>query len=339
MENKIKGGKADKMSCEDIARKHNVFVGTIKKQLETGIKIEKEHTNDENKAREIAMDHLTEFPDYYTRLNKMEKQGEKALEAKESMGADASGSYEGAFGNTILKKDIHKLNNWKTKQKEVKEITGADVSAGAMYDAPIGHGGRDPLKIDKPRTASITAASNVNMKATKKGFPRFGGPDAKFVEINKNCKTYPYCDQGASSDKAFGKSTPIKLKEIYMLKDAIIAASKKYGISTDIITEMVIKEAYSLPSGIDFNPAKTWGKGDKYKDYVYNLVTDEPLNITINDVTEFEKLKLILHQNNIKFNESKRLRTDKDNDIQLSTPEDDEDIIWPEDDDIFTNMK
>ena len=81
--NKIRGGKADGMSVEDIARKHNVFVGTIKKQIEMGIKIEKEHTHDEKKAREIAMDHLTELPDYYTRLNKMEKSGEKSLKKNE----------------------------------------------------------------------------------------------------------------------------------------------------------------------------------------------------------------------------------------------------------------
>jgi hypothetical protein len=31
-------------------------------------------------AKEIAMDHLAEFPDYYTRLDKMEKEAEKDLE-------------------------------------------------------------------------------------------------------------------------------------------------------------------------------------------------------------------------------------------------------------------
>ena len=43
-------------------------------QLKRGIDIEMEHTKDENLAREIAMDHLTEIPDYYTRLERMEKE-------------------------------------------------------------------------------------------------------------------------------------------------------------------------------------------------------------------------------------------------------------------------
>ena len=32
-----------------------------------------EHTDDPDLAREIAMDHLTEDPDYYTKLEKVEK--------------------------------------------------------------------------------------------------------------------------------------------------------------------------------------------------------------------------------------------------------------------------
>lgn len=46
------------------------------KQLQKGIEIEMEHTNDPEKAKEIAKDHLTEIPDYYTRLEKMEKSTE-----------------------------------------------------------------------------------------------------------------------------------------------------------------------------------------------------------------------------------------------------------------------
>ena len=41
-------------------------------QLARGIKVELEHTPNRDLAREIAMDHLTEFSDYYTRLERME---------------------------------------------------------------------------------------------------------------------------------------------------------------------------------------------------------------------------------------------------------------------------
>jgi hypothetical protein len=41
-------------------------------QLAMGVKIEQEHTSDPEKAKVIALDHLAEIPDYYTRLKAME---------------------------------------------------------------------------------------------------------------------------------------------------------------------------------------------------------------------------------------------------------------------------
>ena len=60
----IKGGLGD-------GRPDSAF---DKKQLRMGIRIEKEHTPNPKIAKEIAKDHLTEFPDYYTYLEEMEKE-------------------------------------------------------------------------------------------------------------------------------------------------------------------------------------------------------------------------------------------------------------------------
>ena len=68
-EEKVIGGKADDMSVEDLADKHNVDVRDIEKEIEVGVRIEMEHTDDKEIAREIAMDHIFEFPDYYTDPN------------------------------------------------------------------------------------------------------------------------------------------------------------------------------------------------------------------------------------------------------------------------------
>lgn len=46
------------------------------KQLAMGVKVEHEHTNDSYLAKIIAKAHLSELPDYYTRLEKMEKKEE-----------------------------------------------------------------------------------------------------------------------------------------------------------------------------------------------------------------------------------------------------------------------
>jgi len=75
----IDGGKADGMSVEDIAKKHGVTVDEIEAQIKKGVDIEFEHVDDSERAREIAMDHLEEFPDYYDRLINMEDEAKKNI--------------------------------------------------------------------------------------------------------------------------------------------------------------------------------------------------------------------------------------------------------------------
>jgi len=48
-------------------------------ELRMGIEVEQEHTGDMREAGKIAMDHLREFPDYYTRLTKMEERAKAGL--------------------------------------------------------------------------------------------------------------------------------------------------------------------------------------------------------------------------------------------------------------------
>ena len=65
----IPGGKADTMPSANF--------DPI--QLQKGIQIEMEHTTDPFMAEEIAKDHLTEIPDYYDRLTKMEEEANGAV--------------------------------------------------------------------------------------------------------------------------------------------------------------------------------------------------------------------------------------------------------------------
>lgn len=69
----IKGHK----SPEQIAMKHEVPLSSIMKQLKMGIKVEHEHTKDRDLATDIALQHLNEIPDYYTKLKKMESSSKK----------------------------------------------------------------------------------------------------------------------------------------------------------------------------------------------------------------------------------------------------------------------
>jgi hypothetical protein len=60
-------------SFDAIRAKHGVSYKDLVVQLAKGIKVEQEHTGDLALAREIALDHLNEFPDYYDRLKKAEQ--------------------------------------------------------------------------------------------------------------------------------------------------------------------------------------------------------------------------------------------------------------------------
>ena len=52
------------------------------KEYAMGEKVEMEHTNDPKLAREIARDHLTEDPKYYTHLKEMEDKANRILRKK-----------------------------------------------------------------------------------------------------------------------------------------------------------------------------------------------------------------------------------------------------------------
>lgn len=58
------------LTTKQLAAKHNVSLEHILSQLKMGIKVEKEHTTNQQTAKEIALDHLSEDPYYYTKLKK-----------------------------------------------------------------------------------------------------------------------------------------------------------------------------------------------------------------------------------------------------------------------------
>jgi hypothetical protein len=82
-EDKIPGGLAKGMSLSDIAKHHNISVTNIKQEFIKGYAVEREHTTDVEVAKEIALDHLYEDPNYYSKLSKIEtpmSEGLKELE-------------------------------------------------------------------------------------------------------------------------------------------------------------------------------------------------------------------------------------------------------------------
>lgn len=116
--NKLEGGLADNKSLIQIAKKHNAknyyqiddMVKSLKKQLEMGMKVETEHTDDEDKAKEIAFDHLWEDPKYYSKLSKIEE-GKNSHEHDDDM----------VIGVAEILKQIEDTKNRKKVFKNMKD--------------------------------------------------------------------------------------------------------------------------------------------------------------------------------------------------------------------------
>ena len=116
MENKLKGGKADKMSPKDIADKFDVTTKMVNDQIKKGKKIESEHTDDEEKQTEIAEDHVSEFPDYYDRIEKMEKEAKKYWGKKEKTNESKS------LVKKLLRENLENQNIQQQIQKELQRL-------------------------------------------------------------------------------------------------------------------------------------------------------------------------------------------------------------------------
>lgn len=122
-----------------IAHKHNVTVKSIRQQLTKGIKVEKEHTTDHTVAKEIALDHLAEYPDYYDRLETVEEDKETLNPPSIDVGDEVK---VGKFKNSKatvkgFKKDDHNQPVLKTNKGD-KKLFNLRLSKLQTEEAPPG---------------------------------------------------------------------------------------------------------------------------------------------------------------------------------------------------------
>lgn len=100
-EDQIEGGLSDNLLILDIVKKHNPKsfskenIKDILDQLKMGIDVEMEHTDDPEIAFEIAMDHLSEIPDYYSKLSTIEEKFASKAQARYFYNRAKKGSKEG----------------------------------------------------------------------------------------------------------------------------------------------------------------------------------------------------------------------------------------------------
>ena len=136
-------------SVEQIAKKHRLEVSFVKNQLKMGIPIEHEHTKDKDLATDIALQHLDEIPDYYTRLKKME--------------ADAKKHHK-KFKD-VKEGNLHKWFN-KSSSKDGKPGWVNVVTGGTCASDEPGEG--TPKCVSSAKRASMTPAERRSASRRKK---------------------------------------------------------------------------------------------------------------------------------------------------------------------------
>jgi hypothetical protein len=146
---KIKSHK----TVEQIARKHRLDVSFIQKQLDMGEPIEHEHTKNHELARDIALQHLDEIPDYYTRLKKMEadakKHHKKFKDVKENI---KPGNLHGWFQDSESK---DKKPGW------------VEVISGEPCAREKGEEDETPKCVSSDKRASMTKSERISAQRRK----------------------------------------------------------------------------------------------------------------------------------------------------------------------------
>ena len=108
MTDKIKGGRADNKKSSDFDAK----------QLKIGTDHEMEHTKDSDLAREIAMDHLAEDPQYYVKLKEIEKY--------DRVEEEADGKKELDYGKEDLDKRWSRLKKALSSDEAVLDMSSQE---------------------------------------------------------------------------------------------------------------------------------------------------------------------------------------------------------------------
>lgn len=203
-EEKLEGGVSDNKSLEDIVKKHDKkgyyhidnMISSLKKQLNKGIKIESEHTKDKSKAKEIAMDHLWEDPNYYDKLKKIETKERNEVTEKWSE------KYKKSIDCSNPKGFSQKAHCDGRKKKDIEEADGhskyypGGKTPGLTSDVlntiltNMGKEGLDN-KEEKPKNSFKTPKKKETKEATGSGSsgsyvgPVFGG-DNEFWERSRS---------------------------------------------------------------------------------------------------------------------------------------------------------
>ncbi len=159
-------------TVEEIAKKHRLEVSFIQKQLDMGAPIEHEHTKNQKLATEIALQHLDEIPDYYTRLKKMEIDAKKHHKKFKDVKEETKSGDQG-------------LRDWFNKSKSSDGKSGWVQLGGKWAGKPCA---RQPGQTSTPKCGSSKMAANLSPEEEERARERKNRQDPSQPEKTGGAK-------------------------------------------------------------------------------------------------------------------------------------------------------
>lgn len=107
-----------------IAEKHKVAPESVREELSQGMKVEMEHTKDKAEARKIALTHLSEIHDYYSRMKEMKEDHHEDMKEKEE-GIKKADYYQPDSAATVNSDKEEEDNDFLKEKKKVNNMAKA----------------------------------------------------------------------------------------------------------------------------------------------------------------------------------------------------------------------
>jgi len=185
------------VECQKLAEKHGVSVEHIRNQLDIGKKEEMEHTDRQFEARKIALDHLEENPEYYTKL-KDAGLVEKACDKKVSKSIIVRLQKAKYISKKMVNgKWVYKYTEEKGKPSKKEEVTKEKIPAN-QFDANSYY-----EKNNNPETTIESVLKNASPEIKAK----IKETEAKIKGVTPTIDKYRISGEGAAAvyDKARAK--------------------------------------------------------------------------------------------------------------------------------------
>lgn len=223
-EEKIPGGLAQGKNINDIAKKHNISSSELIISLNKGIKVEMEHTNSKEIAKEIAMDHLWEDEKYYDKLSTIEED----LDESKNLGT--------LYHFTKLQ-NIETILNSNTLKPSTS--TAEEFERDFQFYSPEE---RKAMKDNGVKTVSFISLTRD--KNLYKKNPKISGSTVRIsldgTKLSSKYKIKPFSYYADEIDSEDTRSTDNEGEErVYMKSHEYLTSLKSYIIGVDIILDKI----------------------------------------------------------------------------------------------------